>query len=105
MHVRIVTFRLRGMDADDYEELAEGLAGTFRQWPGLTAKLWLADREALTYGGVYVFESRAAADLSRSTPLFAELTDHPGFTQVVVSEFGTLRVPTQVTGSIMRSPS
>ena len=105
MYIRIVTFRLQGMDPDDYEEMAERLAVTFRQWPGLTAKLWLADRETSTCGGVYVFESRAAADLSRSTPLFAGLTDHPSFTQLVVTEFATLTAPTLVTGSILASPS
>lgn len=77
MQIRIVTFRLQGMDPDDYEEMAERLAVTFRQWQGLTAKLWLADRETSTFGGVYVFESRAAADLSPSTPPFAGLSDHP----------------------------
>ena len=52
MYIRIVTFRLQGMDPDDYEEMAERLAVTFRQWPGLTAKLWLADRETSTFCGV-----------------------------------------------------
>ena len=30
MYIRIVTFRLQGMDPDDYEEMAERLAVTFR---------------------------------------------------------------------------
>ena len=103
MHIRIVTFRLDGMTTKEYETQAAALATAFTQWPGLRAKFWLADKESEIFGGVYVFESRAAADRSRSTALFAGLTGNTAFADLIVREFDTLAEPTAVTGWIARA--
>jgi hypothetical protein len=97
MYIRIVTFAIAGIGADEYAGLAEGVAAGFTEWPGLLGKIWLADRERNRYGGVYVFASKAAADRSRSTPLFAALGENPAFTDLVVEEFDALAAPTAVT--------
>jgi len=103
VHIRIVTFRLDGITADQYESEATALAGVFTQWPGLRAKFWLADRESGIFGGVYVFESRAAAEQSRSTALFVGMTGNPAFSDLVVREFDTLAEPTGITGWIAQA--
>ena len=59
MIVRIVTFRLDGIDEEQYQHHAVGIADTFNRWTGLRAKLWLADRAAGVYGGVYLFDGQA----------------------------------------------
>jgi hypothetical protein len=100
MYIRIVTFGLQGMDADQYQGQAAGLAAAFARWPGLLAKYWLADSRRETFGGVYVFDSREAADRSRDTDLFAGLTQNATFTDVTIREFDTLPEPTRVTTSI-----
>ncbi len=97
MHIRIVTFRLIGMTDEQYEDHAAGIAGTFTGWPGLRAKLWLADRPQRLFGGVYLFESRADADASRTTPLFARMVDSPAFADLSIREFETLAAPTAIT--------
>ena len=97
MYIRIVTFATAGISADEYRALTEAVAAGFTEWPGLLGKLWLGDRERNRYGGVYVFASRADADRSRSTPLFAALGANPAFTDVVVEEFDALPEATAVT--------
>lgn len=96
MYVRIVTFTV-GISDDEYRALAESVAAGFTAWPGLLGKVWLGDRERNRYGGVYLFASKADADRSRSTPLFAALEENPAFTDLVVEEFDALPGATAVT--------
>jgi hypothetical protein len=96
MYIRIVTFAT-GMPADEYRALAESGAVRFTEWPGLLGKIWLDDRERNRYGGVYVFASKADADRSRSTPLFAGLVANPAFSDLVIEEFDALAGPTAAT--------
>jgi hypothetical protein len=98
MFIRIVTFRLNGIDEDQYRALAEDVAPAFASWPGLQAKLWLADRAGGTYGGIYLFDDRAAAEASRATELFAGMVANPALDDIRVREFDVLEQPTQVTG-------
>jgi len=99
MIIRIVTFRLDGIDDDQYQRHAVSVADTFNRWTGLQAKLWLADRTAGVYGGVYLFDSQAAADHSRSTPGFKAMLENPAFADLSVREYEVLDEPTAITAS------
>ncbi|MDN5860161.1 MAG: YdhR family protein, partial [Pseudonocardia sp.] len=61
------------------------------------AKLWLADLETGTYGGIYLFDSRAAADASRDTEIFSGMVADPEFADLTIREFAVLAAPTAVT--------
>lgn len=97
MYVRVVTFGLDGITPAQYEEHCEEIADAFLEWPGLIAKVWLRDSETGTFGGVYLFESKAAADRSRSTEIFVGMVSNPGFADVTVREYDTLGAATAVT--------
>jgi hypothetical protein len=99
VYIRIVTFRLRGMTDEQYEDHAVGIADAFAGWPGLRAKFWLADRAQRRYGGVYLFASRADADRSRTTPLFAGMAGSPALADLAIEEFDTLDAPTAITAA------
>jgi Putative mono-oxygenase ydhR len=99
MIVRIVTFRLDGIDEEQYQHHAVGIADTFNRWTGLRAKLWLADRAAGVYGGVYLFDGQEAADQSRSTPGFQAMLANPAFADLSVREYDVLEQPTSITAS------
>ncbi len=104
MYIRIVTFRLDGADEAQYRQTAAEAAPVFAQWPGLRAKLWIADRASATYGGVYLFDSTADADRSRGPELFAAMAANPAFPEMSVREFDVLPELSAVTaGSILRS--
>jgi hypothetical protein len=96
MRIRIVTFAL-GVPGEDYTRLAIEIAPAFAAWPGLLAKWWLGDAESGTYGGVYLFASRADADRSRDTDLFQNMFTNPALRHVTVSEYDALYAPTTIT--------
>ena len=97
MYVRVVTFGLDGITTEQYEDHCEQIADAFLAWPGLIAKVWLRDAETATFGGVYLFTSKDAADLSRSTDIFTGMVSDPSFRDVTVLEYHTLEAPTAVT--------
>ena len=99
MYARIVTFRLDGLTAAEYQDHVAAVAPAFTAWPGLLAKVWLADDAAGTYGGVYLFTDRASADRTRDTDLFRSMATNPMFADVSVREFNVLDEPTAITAS------
>jgi hypothetical protein len=99
MYVRIVTFRLDGLTAAEYHDRAVGLAPAFTAWPGLLAKVWIADGDAETYGGIYLFADRASADRSRDTGVYRLMAANPAFADLSVREFDVLDEPTAITTS------
>lgn len=101
MYIRIVTFTLDGAAAESYRRCAEHVAPAFREWPGLAGKIWLADPATGTYGGVYLFDSRDAADASRQTEIFREMVADPAFADLTVREFAVLAAPTATTAPAM----
>jgi hypothetical protein len=100
MYARIVTFRLDGLTAADYEAHVTAVAPAFTTWPGLLAKVWIAEDEAGTYGGIYLFADRASADLARDTDLFRSMATNPMFADVTVREFDVLDEPTAITAAV-----
>lgn len=98
MHVRVVTFRLNGITHEQYEDHCRRIAAAFNDWPGLLAKVWLADRATNTYGGVYLFDTVEAADRSRSTVIFESMASNPAFADLSVVEYPALASTTAVTG-------
>ena len=62
MQVQIINFNLNGIDEAGYRALCDELAPVFGAMPGLLSKVWLADAETNTYGGVYLWEDRAAME-------------------------------------------
>lgn len=97
MYVRTVTFRLEGIEPDAYEAHCEQIAPRFNEWPGLIGKVWLADRARGTFGGIYLFTSKADADVSRTTEIFQGMEQNPAFVDLEVREHSTLEGPTRIT--------
>ena len=58
MHVQIINFSLNDLTHDAYSDACNDIAETFANLPGLISKLWIANPETNTYGGVYFWESK-----------------------------------------------
>jgi hypothetical protein len=105
MYVRIVTFRLANLPADAYQAHAAEVAHAFTRWPRLRSKIWLADPDNDTYGGIYLFADRDAADVSRHTDMFRAMTANRHFADLHIAEFEVLADPTAITGGPVALPT
>ena len=87
MHVKIVNFNLVELTDEGYVEVCEQFAPAFAELPGLLAKIWLRDAPSNTYGGVYLFADRAAADAYAASDLFRSVGAFPHFSKITVRDF------------------
>ena len=97
MHIQVITFKLDGIDDADYQAHAEQDAPVFAALPGLRAKIWLANQQANTYGGIYAFDDVAAMRAYQGGKIFQGLQANPQMIDVTVSDFSVLAGPTKVT--------
>ena len=95
--IQVIQFRLAGLDEAHYRAHTERVAGAFSNMPGLLSKVWLANAETNTYGGVYTWRDRASLEQYRASEIYAGLVSNPGFTDVSDHEFGILEEATRVT--------
>jgi quinol monooxygenase YgiN len=97
MHIQIITFQLKDLSEDDYINLCEQIAPTFAAVPGLISKVFLADRQSGTYGGVYTWRDRAAMESFAGSDLFAAVASNPNLSELTSKDFAVLEGPTAVT--------
>ena len=97
MHIQVVTFKLDGIDDAAYQAHTEQIAPAFAALPGLRAKIWLANQQARTYGGIYAFDDVAAMRAYLGGKIFQGLQANPHMIDVAVRDFSVLAGPTKVT--------
>lgn len=97
MIIQVVNFNLLGLSDADYRSACEGLALELAGVPGLISKIWLADEEANTYGGVYTWADRQAMDAFARSDFFKEFATNPNFANITSKVFGILEGPSQIT--------
>jgi hypothetical protein len=101
MYIQIINFRLKGVTEEDYAGLCDNLAPSYAAVPGLVRKIWLANSDTGTYGGVYVWQNKQAMEEFAATDLYSSVATHPNLDSITSEEFDVLPGPTQVTnGSI-----
>ncbi len=98
MHILVINFNLHDLSREQYESVCDELASTFASIPGLISKTWLANEETNTYGGVYLWESRAAMEAYRAGEIFASIGANPALINVTATDFEVLAGPSKVTG-------
>jgi len=101
MHVLVVNFNLKGVDERQYAALCDQIAPAFAVVPGLVHKVWLKDSASGTYGGVYVFQDRAAFDAYRRSDLFNTVATHPNLANISARDVGVFEAPTRVTNGLL----
>ena len=97
MHIQVITFKLDGIDDAAYQAHAEQNAPVFAALPGLRAKIWLANQQANTYGGIYTWDDVDAMRAYRDGKIFQGLQANPHMADVAVRDFSVLAGPTKVT--------
>jgi hypothetical protein len=99
MHIQVVNFRLNGITRASYETLCDEVAPAFASIPGLISKVWLADDQTGTYGGVYTWRDRAAMEAFLKTNLFRQVATDPNLADITSRDFATLERPSAVTAA------
>jgi hypothetical protein len=97
MHIQVITFKLDGIDEAAYRAHAEQSAPVFAAMPGLRAKIWLANEETNTYGGIYTWDDVAAMRAYQDGKIFQGLQANPNLIDVTARDFPVLAGPTKVT--------
>jgi hypothetical protein len=97
MHIQVITFKLDGIDDAAYQAHAEQHAPVFATLPGLRAKIWLANPQANTYGGIYAWDGVAAMRAYQGGQIFQGLRANPHMIDVAVRDFSVMDGPTKVT--------
>jgi hypothetical protein len=96
MHVQIINFQLKEMSEVQYLEACDQLAPAFASVEGLLAKVWIADSENNTYGGVYLWKDREAMAEFSKTELFNTVATHPNLAGITSKDFAVIEAPTRV---------
>ena len=98
MHVQVITFNLNGINDAAYQAHAEQNAPAFAAMSDLRAKIWIANQQTNTYGGIYMWEDVAAMRAYQAGEIFQALQANPHMIDVTVRDFSVLAGPTKVTG-------
>ena len=101
MHIQIVTFKLNGLSEGEYRKMCDQVAPALAGLQGLIAKIFLANAETNTYGGVYTWQDREAMVAFSRSEIFAAVANNPQLTDVRSTDFGVLEEPTQVTHGLV----
>lgn len=97
MHIQVFNFQLKHMTEVEYRVACDELAPAFAAVPGLLTKVWLANPETNTYGGVYTWRDRRAMEDFATTELFAAVLNHPNLDGITSKDFAVIEAPTHVT--------
>jgi hypothetical protein len=105
MHIQIVNFRLQGLAEADYAAACDEMAQGFAAVPGLERKIWIANSETGTYGGVYIWRDKQAMEDYFETELFNTVASHPNLVDMTSTDFDVMVAPTEVTNGMVGMPT
>lgn len=99
MYVQTMTFRLNGISHEEFAELCDQVAPGYAEIDGCISKLFVRDpADPDVFGGVYLWESRTAAEVYLREGVASMLVDSPQFADFEVSYLEILPGPTSVSG-------
>ena len=93
------------MTSAEYEALTEQAAQPIALVEGLGWKIFLVNEETQEAGGLYLFESAAAAEAYLQGPIITELSQHPGIKNIRIKLFNIQETITAVTRGPVGRPA
>ena len=78
------------------------VAQPIADWPGLLWKVWLMNEAEHEAGGIYLFESEAAAQSYLASPIVAALKSSPAISNITAKLFDVLRSHTAITRGALK---
>src|SRR5262249_47759751 len=102
MHIQVINYALDGVTEDQYIALCNDLAPQFGKVPGLLGKYWLANAEQNVYGGIYLWENKAAMDAYMKSELASTVAAHPNLRNITSRDFEVISTLTRFTNDMLR---
>jgi hypothetical protein len=88
MQAQLITYQLKDISQADYlRQMVEPDAPVIATVPGLISKIWLADEAKNTFGGFYLWESKAAMETFMHSDLVKAVVSRPYVTNVSSVDF------------------
>ena len=100
MHIQVVTFHLNDLPEAAYREACEQIAPAIADVPGLISKVFLANADTNTYGGVYSWRDRTAMESFLESEIFKGLAANPNLAGVKSRDFGVFEATTEITRGV-----
>jgi hypothetical protein len=90
----------------EYRKMADSVAETFLDVPGLKWKIWLLNPAAQEAGGIYLFDTQVSLDAYLKGPLVAQLKGLTAIRNISMKQFEVMpevtaltRGPVEATGT------
>jgi heme-degrading monooxygenase HmoA len=96
MHIQVINFGI-SVSQEDFVSEAEGVAPVFASMPGLIRKYWLGDEDKGVYGGVYIWENKAACEAYKNGEVFGAVMNSMGFVNPTSEDFEVIESLTRMT--------
>jgi len=103
MHAQVVTFGLKDITEEQFQEVAGGDAPTFAAMPELLGKVWLRDPETNTYGGLYLWADQEAYEGYIKGEVFNAIKNNPHLKNVESRDFGVFEDLSSLTMTKLRA--
>ncbi|MCZ8283440.1 MAG: YdhR family protein [Aquidulcibacter sp.] len=98
MHAQIITYKLNGISNAEYAaRMVEPDAPILAEVAGLHSKVWLANPETNTFGGFYLWHSRADMEAFMASELVATVVSRPFLSDIEVQDFEVPEAPSRIT--------
>jgi hypothetical protein len=101
MHVQVATYRLAETMGDvsdaDFAKANQEFAEMMAVAPGLLAKVWLKNADEKIYGGVYLWQDRAACESFLASELWNSVLTDTSVTDLTSQDFAVMKELTKLT--------
>lgn len=82
---------------EEFLHNAAPVAQAISQIPGLQWKIWLANEDERTGGGIYLFEDKTSLEKFLNGPIIEMLRKHPDVGEVSIKQFEVATEATDIT--------
>jgi hypothetical protein len=101
MQAQIITYQLKDISQEEYlKQMVEPDAPILANVKGLISKVWLVDEEKNTFGGFYLWETKAAMEAFMHSDLVAAVVSRPFLTNVSSVDYTVNETASKITRGI-----
>lgn len=98
MHAQVITYQLKDISQAEYlKQMVEPDAPILASVNGLISKVWLADEQKNTFGGFYLWETKAAMEAFMHSELVAAVVSRPFVKNVSSVDFTVNEAASKIT--------